>query len=129
MNSYLLSILLGVTIDKGTELEEEQDPFQKFNIVRRTQSELEKEQIKEFQKAKDFIDSGDTKRGIFLLEKIVYEDGLHVTDNKLALYLGEVYLELNLFAQCKHFVRFMNKKYPAYKDEVDKLLAKLEAAT
>ena len=61
MSSYLLYILLNITIDKGTELEEEQDPFQKFNIVRRTQSELEKEQIKEFQKAKDFIDGGDKK--------------------------------------------------------------------
>ena len=129
MSSYLLSILLNITIDKGTEPEEEQDPFKKFNMVRRTLSELKKEQIKEFQRAKDFIDSGDIKRGIFLLEKIVYEDGLHVADNKLVLYLGEVYLEQNLLQQCKNFIGFMNKKYPAYKSEVDKLLAKLEAKT
>ncbi len=129
MNSNLLSILLNITIDKGTEPEEEQDPFKKFNMVRRTLSELEKEQIKEFQKAKDYLDSGDIKRGIFILEKIVYEDGLHVKDGKLALILVEVYLEQNMLQQCKSFVLFMNKNYPDYKGEAKQIMAKLEAKT
>ena len=94
----------------GTDSVEEADFFKKHNMVRKTLSMFKEEQRSEFQTALNFIKKGAVKRGIFQLEKIMYEDGLKLTDEKFPLVLGEVYLEYNMTEECEKYINFINEK-------------------
>ena len=110
----------------GTESVEEADFFKKHNMVRKTLSIFKEEQRSEFQTALNFIKKGAVKRGIFQLEKIMYEDGLKLTDENLPLVLGEVYLEYNMTEECEKYINFINKKFPACRDKTEELMARLK---
>lgn len=109
-----------------TDSAEEADFFKKHNLVRQTLSMFKEEQRSEFQTALNFIKKGSVKRGIFQLEKIMYEDGLKLTDENFPLVLGEVYLEYNMTEECEKYINFINEKFPACRDKTEELMARLK---
>jgi len=109
-----------------TDSKEKTDFFKKHNMVRKTLSMLKEEQRLEFQTALDFIENGAVKRGIFHLEKIMYEDGLKLSDENLPLVLGEVYLKYGMTAQCEKYINFINQKFPACRSKTEELMSKLK---
>ena len=113
-------------VSNETDSLEEADFFKKHNMVRKTLSMFKEEQRSEFQTALNFIEKGAVKRGIFHLEKIMYEDGLKLTDENLPLVLGEVYLKYDRTEECERYINFINQKFPACRDKTEELMARLK---
>ncbi len=130
----LYSIIFCLAIDDDSNLDEEftstpekQDPFKKFNMVRKTLEALKEEQRLEFEKAKELLERGEIKVGIFLLEKIMHEDGLLLPENIYALRLGYAYFENDMLEQFEKYIDFVTKEFPTCPDVAKNLKNKLHS--